>query len=196
MTPLTARDRLKHLLRDYADAADERDPNPPGPDAGNTILPGRWSHFEELDHWLRIMRTCTCTYPTTSHPFKHKPACTRPMHWHLNERYIRPHARTMLKRWTGKHLPRHSERATHHHTVTARKGTKAPLAAAPYAGTTLIARWHPAVNMRQVELALDWLLEHMHAGDTTRINLPPDLRDATPDPRPAKRKTDEESIAA
>lgn len=161
-----ARDRLKHLLRDYADAATEYDPTPPSPTAGNTILPGRWHYFKELDHWYRQL--------------------PQPMRWNLHERYIRPHARHNLKTFTGKHLPPHTERATHHHQVLPRRN-KTQVVAAPYAGTTIIAKWHPAVDMRQVELALDWLLERMHGGDTTSINLPPDLRGATPDPTPRKQ---------
>ncbi len=187
-----ARDRLRHLLRDYADAATEYNPTPPGTEAGNTILPGRWHFFKELDHWLRIMRTCTCPGPRNHHPFRHKPSCTRPLHWQLNERYIRPHARTMLKPYTGKHLPPHSERATHHDRVLPR-AQKQQVQAAPFAGTTMIARWHPTVSMTHVNHALDWLLERMHNGDTTSINLPPDLTGATPEP---VKRTTEERIAA
>ncbi len=180
-----ARDRLIHLLRDYADAATEYNPTPPGTEAGNTILPGRWHFFKELDHWLRIMRICTC--PERKHqrrndtPFTHRASCTRPLHWHLNERYIRPHARTMLKPHTGKHLPPHTERATHHDRVLPR-AQKQQVQAAPYAGTTMIARWHPTVDRKQVDRAIDWLLTHMYDADTTSINLPPDLIGSTAAP--------------
>lgn len=190
VTHLTARDRLTWLLRTIADAHDEYDPTPPAScphgygDPANCrkcirthILPGRWHYYHELDTWLRTMRTCTCPGRPAGSPFAHKPTCTRPLHWHLNERYIRPHARTMLKTHHGKvtieksgrvrGLPPHTELAAPNLVV---KGD-----------IVIVARWHPATSTRAIDAGLTWLLDRMHGGNTDRICLPPDLLDATPE---------------
>ena len=168
--PLTARDRLKWLLKTYADASTEYNPQPPSDTAGNNILPGNWRYYQELDTWYRRM--------------------PQPQRTHLHQRYIHPHARPNLQRHTARitieksgrvrGLPPNTELANPFRVVTNK-----PTGSSPFSGHIAIARWNTSVNTRLAEDAVDWLLTHMHQGDTSQICLPRDLTGATPEHVPA-----------
>jgi len=166
---LTARDRLKWLLKTYADAATEYNPQPPSDTAGNNILPGNWRYYQELDTWYRQL--------------------PQPHRGELFKRYIEPHARPNLQRHTARitihkngrvqGLPPNTELANPFRVVTNK-----PTGTSPFSGHIAIARWNTTVNTQLAEQAVDWLLDHMHNGDSSQICLPRDLTGATPEPQP------------
>lgn len=176
MSVLTARDRLCWLLRTYADAHDEFNPGLPSADAGSSTLPGDWRYYRELDIRLAEM------------PVRLRRA--------VYERYVRPHERANLERWTARvtvlkdgrvrGLPANSELANPNHGYHSTKRSLTPKG--PFTGHVSIAKWHPQTRTRDVDRGLAWLLEHMHAGRTDRICLPAHIADAAPSqpqPKPA-----------